>query len=196
MWGDLIELSDDFHIALMIVAKDAYSIDGVRNAALHRYYDSIATWRNLWQVLIQPTKPRSPYRTLAGQDTNPIGVIDYSSSVGKALRLWKVWPTNAIPYLRNWPDALGALPREITNDPMCINLLAYQIWLLRPENILVLGTAHGETMKIVDQALELITSSEFQLPSIYCVPHSSGSPFFIHAPATLKKLRDNLQSLD
>lgn len=181
----------------MIVAKDAYSIKGVRNAALHRYYDSIVTWSRLWQVFLEP-KPRigkrSSYQILAGQDQSSLGVIDYASPVGKALRLWKVWPTNAVPYLRNWDDATGSLPPKITNDRISITLLAYQIWLLRPENILVLGPANGETIAIVHQALGIASVTGFELPAIYRVPHSSGSPFFVEGPIVLEELRAALPS--
>jgi hypothetical protein len=111
------------------------------------------------------------------------------AEVGWALRLWKAWPTNAVPYLRNWNDAVGPLPPQITNDQISITLLAYQIWLLRPETILVLGPANGETITIVHQALELGSATGFRLPAIYRVPHSSGSPFFVDGPTVLEALR-------
>jgi hypothetical protein len=196
MWGDLI--SDDFRIELMIVAKDAYAITGVRNAALHRYYDSINTWQNLWRVLLEPRPgqcKRSPYQILAGQDNNSIGVIDSSSAVGKAFRRWKVWPTNSVPYLRGFDAATTPLPSEMKRDTLSINLLAYQIWLLRPRQLLLL-TKDKYAIEIVHQVREILASSGFELPALHYAPHSSNSPFWRDGPKAIMKLRGTLPALD
>lgn len=196
MWGDLI--SEDFRIELMIVAKDAYAITGVRNAALHRYYDSIDTWQNLWRVLLEPRpghRKRSQYQILAGQDNNSVGVIDSSSAVGKAFRRWRVWPTNSVPYLRGFDAATTPLPSEMKRDSLSINLLAYQIWLLRPRQLLVL-TKDKYAIAIVRQVPQLLECPGFEFPTLHHAPHSSNSPFWKDGPKAIMKLRPYLPALD
>ena len=193
LWGDLIDASDAFHISLMIIAKDAYSLSGIRNVGLHRYYDSIPTWSRFWQVFLEPHPlpgvRRSPYQTLAGQDRGAIGIIDDVSPVGRAFRSWRVWPTNAIPYLRGWDEAIGPLPTAVLEDWAAINLLAYQLGLLKPKILLVLGRKAGQTDQVVKRALNLCPCD---VPAVFYVPHPGGRHFFQEGPAILAALREVL----
>lgn len=105
------------------------------------------------------------------------------------MRSLKVWPTNAIPYLRNWDDPIRGLPSRALNDSLSIHLLAYQTWILRPANILILGHEAGQA---ADQALSLLARDNPLNPRLHRVPHSSSRSFYEQGPAILARLRQDL----
>ena len=187
-------------IELMVVGKDAYSLNGMRNACLHRYYDEVSTWRNLWLALLA-SKARQPYRRLASSPliAGDVGVIHAQSMVGAAMRQWRCWPTNAVPYLRDWDRATGRLPREIEADPQSALLLAYQMWLLRPRHILVLGpekgSRDGTTARMVDRAYTLAGMQTSGTRVWVAGRHSSAPGFRSHASSGLAELRRKLTSV-
>lgn len=66
MWGYLIGEAEDWHIELMVIGKDACTLQGTRNAGLHRYDDYIDTRKRLWEVLFEPAPPREYPRCAGG----------------------------------------------------------------------------------------------------------------------------------
>lgn len=174
MWGDAIEKdNENFSIELMIIGKDAYNVNGMKNALLHCYYDAIPTWRNLWIQYFKNKGGNLSYLHYSGQK---IGEIDDKSEVGLKMIQLKIWPTNAVPYLRAGDlDAVGDLPRLLKEDDISIALLAYQIWLLHPKRILVLGGGeNGMTNSLTKAALKIL-GKNFSKIEIKVIPHPSHS---------------------
>lgn len=184
LWGDLIDPFADLRIGLMVIGTDAYAFAKTRNVGLHRYWDEIPAWRNLWICLLNPLSPGfGKYRTLAGRT---VGEISDVSPLGKFMRSRMVWPTNALAHFRGWPNEKDSLPIEALNDKWSIHLLAYQIFLLNPRHVLILG---GQAPDTVEAAYRLLEANKIKRPKTYQVPHPSYSGFWSRSREILDELR-------
>jgi hypothetical protein len=197
MWGDMLEAQMD-GIELMVLGTHGGSIHEIDRAGVHQFDDTARAWRMMCMALLYPTAENRPsYVDVSwlGHGAKPDGIIDPGSPIGQMFRQWRLWVSPIVPWLMRKKSASApAMPRELREDPTTIGLLALQFCLLRPQNILYMGS--DETCsEIMHKAMRWAKDPEWN-PQLFNVPHSSASVLYQQGGEELVRLRQQLSPID
>ena len=194
LWGNLIPTDTPMEpIELMIVGSEETPAPKQGGGAVHCFDDTQRWWRMMCTALLYPDGDHPSYEKIAWMidDVNkPIGQIDPSSPVGQMFRKWRIWYTPAIPWMRE-KESNSTLPNELVDDKQTRSLLAFQVHLFQPKNILYMGSDEVG-FALLQRALSRVAWKG----DIFRTPHASASVLYKEGALALRQLRAKLPPID